>query len=280
MTAITDIQRAITWIEQHLTNKITIEQIAQQAYCSPFHFQRLFTLLTGTTVADYIRKRRCTKAAEWLVSTEWSVLDIATRLQYESPEAFTKAFKRQHHMTPTQARIKGQALVMYHPLQIEVRLKGVEPMKVRVEEHPAFQVLGQGKQFDSNEGIPAFWDDSNANGLTDQLVQLNNGPVTGVLGICYPEQQTMTYVIGASITAQEQTNLTTFEVPAATWAIFEVIGPMPTAMQEGWSRIYQEWLPSSSYETTGGPEFELYTEDDPFSADCYSEIWLPVRKKA
>jgi AraC family transcriptional regulator len=71
-----------------------------------------------------------------------------------------------------------------------------------------------------------------------------------------------------------------FVVPAAAWAVFECIGPMPAAIQEMQKRIVTEWLPASGYEYADAPDIELYPEGDTSSPEYRSEIWLPVRKKA
>ncbi|MNN62391.1 Bacterial transcription activator, effector binding domain [compost metagenome] len=69
------------------------------------------------------------------------------------------------------------------------------------------------------------------------------------------------------------------EVPAATWAVFEAVGPFPGTLQNIWGRIYSEWFPSSHYELVEGPEI-LWNESKDTSLPAYrSEIWIPVVKK-
>lgn len=67
--------------------------IAKVAYSSTFHFQRMFYMLTGTTVAEYLRKRRLTLAAQELATTKAKVLDVAIKYGYDTPESFSKAFR-------------------------------------------------------------------------------------------------------------------------------------------------------------------------------------------
>jgi AraC family transcriptional regulator len=61
------------------------------------------------------------------------------------------------------------------------------------------------------------------------------------------------------------------------WAVFEVIGPIPQAMQDMWKRIYTEWLPSSGFEHAAIPALEVYTNENPNNQDYYTEIWIPVK---
>ena len=73
--------------------------------------------------------------------------------------------------------------------------------------------------------------------------------------------------------------MTEYEIPACIWAIFECVGPMPTAIQQLQTRIVSEWLPVSGYEYADAPDIEVYPEGDQTSAGYKCEVWLPVVKK-
>ena len=72
-------------------------------------------------------------------------------------------------------------------------------------------------------------------------------------------------------------NLVAMEVPASKWVVFEVHGPMPDAMQNTWKQIYSEWFPSNPYKPAGTAELEVYPDEDAYSPDSYSEIWIPIQ---
>lgn len=93
-----------------MTGPLRIEEIAAVAYVSPFHFQRMFSMLTGVTVADYIRKRRLTLAAQELAISNIRVLDVALKYGYDSPESFAKAFRKAHGLTPPPRGNPGYSL--------------------------------------------------------------------------------------------------------------------------------------------------------------------------
>lgn len=76
---IEEISSAIDYIEANLTKKLTIEEIAKQAYVSPFYFQKGFAMLCGFTVGDYIRQRRLTLAGSELLATRKKIIDIALK---------------------------------------------------------------------------------------------------------------------------------------------------------------------------------------------------------
>lgn len=287
MSWIESIQKAINYIEAHLQETITMDQIAQEVNVSVFHFQRTFSILTDMSIADYIRRRRLTLAAQELINTDIKIIDLAYKYGYDSPEAFTKAFRKQHHVTPSDARKQQGPLQSYNRLVIQVSLKGAEPMKYNIVEKDKFQVVGVKRTYNCQkgenlQGIPLFWDEVNRQGMDEQLFALNNGQIKGVLGVCVPdenykENSLIDYWIGTDHVGEVPENLQSIEVPASKWVVFEVHGPMPHAMQNAWKQIFSEWFPSNPYEPAGTAELEVYTDEDPTSEDLYSEIWIPIK---
>src|SRR5690625_4895479 len=96
MTWVESLQAAIDYMEDHLLDDLPIENIAQQANFSVFHFQRTFAILTDISVGEYLRRRRLTLAAYELTRSNTKIIDIAYEYGYDTPEAFSKAFMRQH----------------------------------------------------------------------------------------------------------------------------------------------------------------------------------------
>ncbi|POZ57405.1 Regulatory protein SoxS [Lysinibacillus sphaericus] len=287
MSWIESIQKAINYIEEHLHESITMEQIAQEVNASVFHFQRTFSILTDMSIADYIRRRRLTLAAQELINTDSKVIDIAYKYGYDSPEAFTKAFRKQHNVTPSEVRKQQGPLQSYNRLIIQVTLKGAEPMKYNIVEKEKFQVVGVKRTYNCQtgenlQGIPQFWNELNGQGMDEQLFTLNNGQIKGVLGVCVPDENykdnhLIDYWIATDHVGEVPENMLAMEVPASKWVVFEVRGPMPDAMQNAWKKIFSEWFPSNPYEPAGTAELEVYTEEDPSSENLYSEIWIPIK---
>ena len=160
MEWIDGISQAISYIEENLTEKLTVEEIARQALISPFYFQKGFSMLCGFTVGDYIRQRRLALAGSELVSTDAKIIDIAVKYGYDSPDSFTKAFTRFHGITPTAARRDGAMIKSFAPLKISLTLKGGFTMDYKIVEKDSFTVIGASKKFlydDAKSEIPKFW---------------------------------------------------------------------------------------------------------------------------
>ncbi|WP_066074291.1 AraC family transcriptional regulator [Neobacillus soli] len=279
------LQRAIDYMEEHLLDDLSMEDIAKQAHVSEFHFQRTFTILTDISVGEYLRRRRLTLAAQELSNTGCRIIDIALKYGYDTPEAFSKAFRRQHGLTPSQARNNTGKLKSYNRLSIQVTLKGAEPMKYKIVEKESFHVVGVKREFscvngENLAGIPKMWDDVHVDGTNDLLFSLNNGEMKGVIGVCVDKRdiqsQLMDYWIATEHDGATPVGLSELELPASKWGVFEVHGPMPDAIQKVWKQIFSEWFPSSHYEHAGTPELEVYSDGNPSSPDYYSEIWIPL----
>ncbi|MET3699023.1 AraC family transcriptional regulator [Bacillus oleivorans] len=280
------IQKAINYMEDHLLEDISAEDIAKAANSSAFHFQRTFNILTDLTIGEYIRRRRLTLAAHELSLQKCKVIDLAYKYGYDTPEAFTKAFRRQHGISPSEVRKYSGKLKSYNRLTIQVSLKGAEPMQVKILEKDRFKAVGVKREFsleneENTKGIPFMWDEVHRNGTNDLLAKLNNGQIRGLLGVCVDQraakEQMIEYWIAVHYNGDTPEKLLELEIPASKWAVFEVHGPMPHAMQKVWKQIFSEWFPSSGYEHAGTPELEVYPHDNPTDPNYYSEIWIPVK---
>lgn len=285
MALVESLQKAIDYMEEHLLDQISIEDIAEQANVSPFHFQRTFMILTDVSVGEYLRRRRLTLAAQELSTTDSKIIDLAFKYGYDSPEAFTKAFRKQHGIAPSEVRKGDVKLQSYNRLMIQVSLKGAEPMKYQIVEREAFQVVGIMRECPCGDesgvaGIPELWGEVNANGTADKLVQLMNGKIKGLLGITdnYNAQtNTIDYWIAAEHIGEVPDELTSLEIPSSKWIVFEVKGSAPIAMPKAWKQIFSEWMPSNGYEVAEIPAIEAYTDPDPYRPDSSNQIWLAVK---
>jgi AraC family transcriptional regulator len=283
--------RAIAWIEQHLTEEIDWEEAAREAHCSLFHFLRMFEVITGLTAGEYARQRRLSLAAMELASGDARVIDVALRYCYDSPDAFAKAFRKMFGCTPTEARQPGTRLRSYPPITFSITLKGAQAMEYRLETKPAFSLTGVsirtpmgGRSF---QEVPALWDRCLSDGTVARLRECARpGSTLDVVGVCaefHIAAGEFTYLIAVE-TPTDRSALPAgcrdIPVPAATWGIFGSRGPLPEAIQGLMQRIYGEWFPSSGWEHAEGPELEIYSREDIRNPDYYSEIWIPLRMAA
>ena len=216
------IANAIAYIEDHLDSELDMEEIARQACVSSFHFQRIFPVLCGFTVGEYIRNRRLTLAAQELCSSEAKVIDIALKYGYESPDSFARAFVRFHGVAPSAARQRGVKLHSFLPLKIVLKLEGATLLEYKIVEKKQFTVMGKSRRFDADTSytdIPLFWEEHNKSP--------EGAVVCGMYGICLGiDEKNFEYLIADNYIPWEEVpeGCVTKVIPAGTWAVFPVRG--------------------------------------------------------
>ncbi|MFP4016483.1 MAG: effector binding domain-containing protein [Halanaerobiales bacterium] len=279
------LNKSIDFLEKNICDEVNIAGAAEIACLSKYHFQRMFHLVTGVTIAEYVRKRRLTLAAQELVTTDVKVIDVALKYGYSTPESFSKAFSRLHGVSPSNASKAEEALTAYPKLSFQIQLKGVEKMDYKIVEKDGFKIVGKAIRVSSENGenykrIPEFWGECYSNGTCDKLAE-KMGQL-GIMGVCMEGSEDgdkFTYVVAIEKPEEEMDiDLVEKEIPAANWAVFQAIGPMPDAIQNVWKSIYSEWFPSTGYKHTGGPELEVYYPGDSSAEDYKSEVWIPIIK--
>lgn len=279
------LNEAMNELEEHLEDGPDLARMAQIACCSVFHFQRMFSYLAEVPLSEYVRRRKMTRAAFDLQSSDAKVIDIALKYGYVSPTAFNRAFQSVHGVAPSAAKRENVTLKAYPPISFKITIKGEAEMNYRIEKKDAFRIVGPKVhcKVDVEQNfaeIPVFWQKTAQSGAIPKLCALMDAEPAGILGVstCMDGKDFDYYIaVASSMPAPE--GMEEYAVPACTWAIFTCVGPMPSAIQTLQSRIISEWLPNSGYEYANAPDIELYFEGDQQAADYRCEAWLPVEKK-
>ena len=124
MEWIQSITKAIRYIENNLTDNISIEDVSNHVFMSCSNFQRIFRLVTDITIGDYIRNRRLSLAGRDLLLTDSKIIDIAVRYQYDTSESFSKAFHRFHGIPPSATKAHSSKIKQFNPLTINIFIRG------------------------------------------------------------------------------------------------------------------------------------------------------------
>lgn len=280
------ISQAIRYIESHIKDELTIEEIAKQAFISPYYFQKGFAMLCGITVGEYIKKRRLTLAGSELVSTDKKIIDIAFDYGYDSPDSFTKAFIRFHGASPSAVR-KGEAIIKsFAPLKIKLILTGGYTMDYKIVHKPEFTVVGVSKGFKYDRAdteIPKFWTEFAQSG--------KHALINSMYGISIDKEMgsnEFEYLIADQYNPSQEipSGFVTRTIPEHTWAVFFCKGALADtqSLPKIHQNIFSEWLPQNKdYELADGYHIEMYSDPADYEqgvadANYYSEIWIPVRK--
>lgn len=115
---IANIETVIEYIENNLSDTLTLGKVSKAVHYSKYHLHRLFSDVVGMTIHDYIGRRQLTEAAKFLVFSEKPIIEIALICGYESQQAFSFAFKSMYKIPPAQYRENG----IFYPLQLRFTL--------------------------------------------------------------------------------------------------------------------------------------------------------------
>lgn len=272
-----NMQRAVDYIEENLMRDIRIEDIAARAYCSAFHFQRIFSAMCGVTVAEYIRLRRLTLAAQELSGEESRVIDAALKYGYDSPDSFSRAFRKFHGVSPSAARGKGVALRAFAPICVNLTPEGGSCVEYKIVDKAAFTVVGRTKTLsveNSYQTVPEFWEEHNAGEYAREIC--------GMFGICADSNGTdFEYMIADNYIPWKEIpeGCTAKTIPAGTWAVFPCRGALEHSLQSINTKMWCEWLPNCrEYKLAGNYNVEVYSLPGDNPDDYYCEIWLPIER--
>ena len=280
-----NLNQAMDYIEEHLTEEVSFDELAKKTGISVYHFKRTFSFVAGMSLAEYIKKRRLAEANLALLAGE-KVTDVAFKYGYQSIEGFSRAFRDWTGQAPSEV-MKTQIQKTFPKFSFYIDIKGGQSMDVKLIEKPAFQIVGVSQK------VPLQYQGENqaimelAQRITPQqraeMHTFDDVYPHQVVNASFDFQERrtieggeMTHMIGFA-TSQENTyeDLEQLSVPAHTWAVFPNEGPFPQTLQETWARIFSEWLPSSGYQVVAAPEISFTQYQGPAEAK-YSEIWLAV----
>lgn len=295
MNWITGLQRAMEYLEENLTQELEISEIAKRACCSEFHFQRIFSILCGIPLGEYIKNRRLSLAGEeWMTGTV-KVIDLALKYGYDSPDSFTRAFTRFHGVTPSAARQQKIALKAFSRLSVKLSLEGGNMLDYRIEHKDPIAFTGYRQHF---EGVPGQRYEKERDFFTHTRV--NQYLLRGI-SFDWPTQYTVVtdqnengfdFWIASVLREQERRQMAsdislgkeaerfeTFTVPAHDYVVCRTEhSRYPTLHHmELRQRMVCEWLPSSGYLLSDAPEIAVtHWFAAPDNDNRYIELWLPI----
>lgn len=290
------IENAIAYIEENLTEEINYDEIAKQGFSSKFHFQRVFGILCGYTLGEYIRFRRLTMAGKELNQTDIRVIDAAIKYGYDSPDSFAKAFTKFHGITPSAARESGAKLNSFSRLSIKITLEGGNTMNYRIEKKEALKLLGLKEHF---EGSPA----DRYNQAHDFSVKGETRFVACALCGMAEDCETLYHVVenvtdeGYDFTLCTKVGdfyykdlnrhigkyadmLTTVEIPEMTYVVVQSEKSIYYLRDhmELRRKVVTDWFPDSGYVIADAPEITFVHSDIKNHSDSFVEIWIPIEK--
>jgi AraC family transcriptional regulator len=286
---IAELNRLVDLVEDRLDDDLDVPSLARELGTTEYHLRRMFSSLAGMPLSEYVRRRRMSVAAAEILG-DGDLLGIAVRYGYGSTEAFGRAFRSVHGVSPGDVKRDGGPLRTQPQLRFRLTVEGKNIMDVRMTDRPAFHLAGHATRVPLiHEGInPHIQAHVDSLPATEhaRVKALGDTEPAGLLQVSadvdadYAEGSELTYLHGVAVTDTTRVpdDLDSIEVPAGTWAVFRAAGEYPAALQAAWAATATDWFPSNPWRLRPGPSIVAVLDraDDFSTATC--ELWLPVER--
>ncbi len=283
---------AVRYIDNNLCEETDIEKAALTAGITADSFLRFFSYMTGMTIKEYIRRRRLTLAANDIRGSSERIIDIAIKYGYDSADSFSRAFTKQHGITPSEYRKNVGELKIYPPASFYIIIKGAKKMVLRIIELPETELFGISEQYDGEgynnreELRSKMWWSSDNTAVPNKIccAKWDEKGSTELDGVWYGIWQDGRYMIARERADIKAGNMETRVLPAGTYATFKTErgGNAWDEFPKLFEQIFDSWLPSSGYRQKSNLAIEvlhLWTDREVRRKNRWYEVWIPVEPK-
>jgi AraC family transcriptional regulator len=271
-------QKALWFIESHLADALTLDEIAGVAGISRFHMVRAFAAATGLPVMRYVRVRRLTEAARALAGGAPDILCLALEADYGSHEAFTRAFRDHFGVTPEAVRSSTRLdnLRLQEPIVMDsTAIENLAAPRFTTSKPLLVAGIGERYTWESGAAIPGQWQ------RFHQSVANFPGRIGQVAyGVCCngDDAGNFDYIAGVEVPdfSDLPRDFSRVRIPEQKYAVFTHSEHIST-IRRTINTIWNQWLPASGLKAADAPNFERYDQNfDPLTGNGGLEIWLPV----
>jgi AraC family transcriptional regulator len=272
-------QKALWFIESHLADQLTLDEVSAIGGVSRFHMVRAFAAATGLSVMRYVRARRLSEAARALAGGAPDILSVALDADYGSHEAFTRAFRDHFGVTPE--TVRGSAhldnLKLQEPIIMDSTvIDNLKPPRFETSKPLLVAGLGERYTWESGAAIPGQWQ------RFQQSVANFPGRIGEVAyGVCCNGDDAGNYDYIAGVEVSDFSDLprefSRVRIPEQKYAVFSH-GDHISTIRRTINTIWNHWLPASSLKAADAPSFERYGENfDSLTGNGGFEIWVPIK---
>ena len=279
MNIIQSFNGTMAYIERTIETGCDEAEIARiSGYSYPL-FSRIFSILVGYPLNEYLRFRKLSRAAADLRNTDAKIIDIALAYGYESPDSFAAAFKKFHGVSPSAVR-NGKEFKSFAPIKLSLTVNGGQTMEVKIEKKSGFTLAGIQVDADLTSDFPKVWNSLCEKASHEELAKLGNGRS---FGVCSEVKDGKTFTYAAAYDCRDaqkatELGLSVIHIPEAEYAVVQLKGSVPNCIHQGWKYVMETFFPEQGYCHAGTPDIEAYSEGDMYSKNYTMELWVPIVK--
>ena len=276
--------KVLVHIQNNLDGELNLDELAEMACFSPYHFHRIFTGMVGEGLSSHIRRLRLERAAWQLKVSSKSVTDIAFEAGYETLESFTRMFRKTYGVPPSLYRYKdGPAGMHGFPTKNELIQRLMErtgaEMDAKIVKKDAIRVAFV-RHIGPYDQCEAAWEKLCAHMGPLGLL----GPQTAFIGLCHDDPEVTPPMnirydacmeVGPDFEAGGEIGVQ--EIAGGEYAVTLHKGPFDT-LKESYAALAGKWLPASGREPRNAPSYEVYLSDPEKTPpqELLTEIYIPL----
>ena len=243
------------YIDDNLEEKIDYEVLAKVIGVNVYTMQRIFTMLAGISISEYIRKRRLSNAGFDLYETKAKIMDIAIKYQYDNATSFSRAFEKFHGIKPSlvnkETKLKNFPRIIFNEdisftteLDYEI---------INLEEMNLYGIYVTTNNEKIGYDAPVFFKNTE-----DKYYSKYGGIKYGMITYDKDRNNCQKYYC---LYDKEITDFECIKIPASKWLRFSINSQNARDIQEISHKFYREFLPSCKYNLKELPELEYYHDD-------------------
>lgn len=252
MNIYTSLNNITNYIEEHLDEVIDYDILAEFMGVNTYTMQRIFSMLCGITLADYIRKRRLSNAGFDLYKKESKIIDIALKYQYGNATSFSRAFEKFHGIKPSYID-KYTKLKNYPQIIFDEKMNLISELEYEIISLEPLKLYGICTKTNNNtifDDAPTFFKQTEEKYYAT-LGYIPYGMITYDISRCHTEKYYCLY-------REKKDKFEEINIPASKWLKFHIASQNPKDIQEISQKFYKEFLPSCRYNLREIPELEYY----------------------
>jgi len=273
-------QKALWYIESHLAQELTLDEVAAIGGVSRYHMVRAFAAATGLSVMRYVRARRLTEAARALANGAPDILRVALEADYGSHEAFTRAFREHFGITPDAARAQRRldTLKLQEPITMDsTLLDHLAPPRFVNGKPQLIAGIGERYSCETSAGVPGQWQR-----FHEHVHEIPAQVGDVAYGVCCngDDAGNFDYIAGVEVAdfSDLPREFGRVRIPEQKYAVFTHAEHIST-IRRTINTIWNHWLPISGMKAADAPSFERYDVTfDPSTGNGGLEIWIPVKE--
>lgn len=250
------LNEVVMYIEESLDKEIDYKKLSKIAGLNIQSLQNVFSLITNIGLAEYIRNRRLSCAAEDLLEG-LSVMEVAIKYQYTSAIAFSRSFTKFHNIKPSELKKKHLQGIRYPILNFDEDNKSILDMSYRIESKNAFTLFGVKKETDIehiSHDAPNFFKETK-----EKYNELYGDIKYGM--VLYEQRFSSKKIEYWCLYKEKHDGLLKISFPESKWLIFRIYSNTARDIQNLSYKFYDNFFPKNKFKLRDLPELEFYEND-------------------